>query len=118
MRQESIFTTEPVEPVERDSVFASDGTPGRTGPAQGRRGTSGPNPVLDRDAPFPRRFDAATTVLGLDPRTLDLGTPTVTRMRVDSAADDATGETEAVVAAARDLLLDVLREPSAYPVQF
>lgn len=117
MRQESIFTTEPVEPVEQDSVFAGDAARDRSDPVPGREGTSGVNPVLDREATFARRFDAATTVLGLDPGTLDLGTPTVTRMRVESAAEDATGEPEAVVAAARELLLDVVREPSSYPVQ-
>ncbi|WP_256301241.1 hypothetical protein [Haloarchaeobius salinus] len=118
MCQESIFTTEPVDPVRRDSVFPSDPDATRPRPASGRDGGTDVNPVLDHSAPFERRFDAATTVLGLEPTTLDFCTPTVTRMRVESAAEDATGESDAVVDAARELLVDVAREPSDYPLQF
>lgn len=116
MRQESIFTTEPVEPVPRDSIFATDSDGGRA--RAGREGGAEVHPVLDSHAPFDRRFDAATTVLGLQPRTLDFGTPTVTRMRIESAADEATGEREAVVDAARGFLVDVVAEPASYPLQF
>ncbi|WP_440989558.1 hypothetical protein [Haloarchaeobius baliensis] len=118
MRQQSIFTTEPVEPTRHDSVFPVDTTDTGSRPEPGREGTTGVNPVLDAHAPFDRRFDAATTVLSLAPTTLDFGTPTVTQMRIESAAEDATGEPEPVVEAARALLVDVVADPSAYPVQF
>jgi hypothetical protein len=75
------------------------------------------NPVLDQHAPFDRRFDAATAALGLAPTTLDFETPTVTGMRIESAAREATGETEAVVEAAREFLVGVVSEPSAYPLE-
>ena len=116
MRQESIFTTDPVEPVRRDSVFVSDPEAARTSPDSGREGGTGVNPVLDATAPFDRRFDAATTVLGLEAATLDFGTPTVTEMRIESAAHAATGEPGAVVEAAREFLIAVARDPSEYPL--
>lgn len=117
MRQESIFTTEPVEPARRDSVFAADPDATRTRAETAREGGTDVDPVLDNTAPFARRFDAATTVLELEPTTLDFETPTVTQMRVESAAGEATGEPEAVVEAAREFLVDVVCEPSAYPLE-
>ena len=118
MRQQSIFTTEPIEPARHDSVFATDTDGARTRPASGREGGTGVNPVLNAHEPFDRRFDAATTVLSLEPSTLDFATPTVTQMRIESAAEAATGEPDAVVEAARELLVDVVSDPSDYPVQF
>lgn len=114
MSQESIFTSEPVEPRRRDSVF---GEPAEGGDRpDGRDGGTGVDPVLDRGAPFETRFRAAAAALDLDPTTLDFTTPTVTRMRVESAAEDATGRPRAVVEAARALLVDVAAEPAAYPL--
>ncbi|WP_257297769.1 hypothetical protein [Haloarchaeobius sp. FL176] len=115
MGQESIFTTESVEPTQRDSVFAS--TPDAAHRDPEREGGRDVNPLLDQHAPFDRRFDAATTALGLAPSTLDFERPTVTRMRIESAAGEATGETEAVVEAAREFLVGVVAEPSAYPLE-
>jgi hypothetical protein len=118
MGQESIFTTESVEPAQRDSVFASTPDTARTDREHGREGGTDVNPVLDQHAPFVQRYDAATTALGLAPSTLDFETPTVTRMRIESAASEATGETEAVIEAAREFLVDVVSEPSACPLEF